>query len=86
MKRPKPHFMHFGPAIPIVPVGDFSVMPFSDEQWEMLWSVCGPSVELNMRGRRGRRGRKLELWQVIAAAYLEGLAHGAGIGVEAALK
>lgn len=31
---------------------------------------------------QGYRNKQLELWQVIAAAYMEGLNHGYGIGQE----
>lgn len=77
MNRRRPHFMTFGPPIPVVPIGDFSVMKLTNDQWADAWHICGPSAEQNMR--RGARGRGLELWQVIASAYLEGLQHGAGI-------
>ena len=69
----KPHFAAFGPPIPVVPIGDFSHSGLTERQWADAWWLCGPSAEQNMRGRR------LELWQVIACAYLEGLQHGAGI-------
>lgn len=75
----KPHFVAFGPPIPVVPIGDFSKMSLTDKQWADAWSICGPSAEQNMR--RGRRGGPLELWQVIASAYLEGLQHGAALAV-----
>lgn len=63
--------------MPIVPVGDFSRMRLTPDQWSDAWSIVGPSAEMNMR--RDRHGRCLELWQVIASAYLEGLQHGAEI-------
>lgn len=78
MKRP--HYITFGPSIPLVPVGDFSKMSLTEQQWADAWYLCGPSAEQNMR--RGGRGRGLELWQVIASAYLEGLNHGAGLEKE----
>lgn len=78
--RKRHHFMTFGPPIPIVPVGDFSRMKLSEEQWADAWHICGPSAEQNMRRGYGRRG--LELWQVIASAYLEGLQHGAALARE----
>jgi hypothetical protein len=68
------HFARFGPAIDIVPVSDFSRMSLSDDQWANAWRLCGPSAARNMTGTT-KRG-PLELWQVIAAAYLEGLHHG----------
>lgn len=68
--------MAFGPEMPIVPVGDFSQWKLSKEDWNRAWQLCGPSAEKNMMGRMRRR---MELWQVIAAAYLEGLYHGSGI-------
>lgn len=70
------HVISFGPPIPLVPIRDFSRQRLTREQWEDLWSICGPSVERNMAGRAGRR---LELWQIIAAAYLEGLHHGSAL-------
>lgn len=82
MKTKRSHFARFGPAIPIVPVGDFSRAELTREQWEFLWSIVGPSVEKNMA--QGWRNRQLELWQVIAAAYMEGLVHGHGIAQDKA--
>lgn len=76
----KANFVRFGPEIPIVPVSDFDKIGLTDEQWANLWHVCGPSVERNMHG--GMRHKSLELWQVIAAAYMEGLLHGHGIAQE----
>lgn len=72
--------MQFGPEIPVVPVGDFSRMSLTHQQWADAWSLCGPSAAKNMSG--GRRGGALELWQVIASAYLEGLNHGAGVAAQ----
>ena len=71
------YFARFGPAINIVPVTDFSRMSLTNKQWEDAWKLCGPSAEKNMTGTTKRV--PLELWQVIAAAYLEGLHHGHGI-------
>jgi hypothetical protein len=65
------HFVAFGPSVPIVPYGDFSSMPITREQFADLWWLCGPSAARNML--------RLELWQVIASAYFEGLIHGAGM-------
>lgn len=70
MSRTKqPHFMHFGPEIPVVPMGNFSRMGLTEKQWADAWHLCGPSAARNMQ--------RLQLWQVIASAYLEGLQHGA---------
>ena len=71
------HFARFGPAINIVPVTYFSRMSLTDQQWADAWKLVGPSAEKNMTGTT-KRG-PLELWQVIAAAYLEGLHHGHGM-------
>ena len=68
------HFARFGPAIHIVGVKDFSRMSLTNDQWADAWKLCGPSAEKNMT-RTTKRG-PLELWQGIAAAYLEGLHHG----------
>ena len=65
----RPHFVHFGPPIELVPITQFSKMRLTSEQWADAWRLCGPSAEKNMQ--------RLELWQVIASAYLEGLSHGA---------
>ncbi len=63
-KTKRTHFVSLGPAIDLVPITDFDKISFTPEQWSFLWRICGPSVQLNMR--------KLELWQVIAAAWMEG--------------
>jgi hypothetical protein len=63
------NFVQLGPAIPVVPIGDFTRMGLSEQQWADAWRLCGPAAEKNLKN--------LELWQVIAAAYLEGLQHGA---------
>lgn len=76
----KPHHMHFGPPMPLVPMSDFSKMKLSKEDMARAWQICGPSIEINMRRGFGRRG--LELWEVMVCAYLEGLQHGYGIAVE----
>lgn len=72
----KQHFVSLGPAIPVVPVGDFAKFRLTEEQWADAWRVIGPSVERNMSG--GRHG-PLPLWKIICAAYLEGLHHGSEI-------
>lgn len=68
------HFVRFGPAIPTVPVTRFSRTFLTREQWEDAWFLCGPSAERNMT--------KLEPWQVVAIAYLEGLQHGSSFAKE----
>ncbi len=60
-----------GPRIPLVPISQFSKERLTREQWENAWRLCGPSVERNLNGPR-----PLQLWQVFASAYLEGLEHG----------
>lgn len=74
MNYKKPHYVQFGPPIELVSVSDFSRFALTKEQFEEAWAVVGPSAERNMR--RDYRGRCLEMWQVITAAYLEGLHHG----------
>lgn len=74
MNRLRPHFVSFGPPIPVVPIGDFSKTRLSDDDLASLWWLCGPSAAQNMRG--------LEMWKVIAMAYYEGLNHGSGIVAE----
>lgn len=77
MKRQKTIPFRLGPDIPLVPIGDFGSMPLTHQQWLDLWSVCGPSAQRNMA--HTTRRPPLELWQVITAAYFEGLIHGAGL-------
>lgn len=77
MRTKQPHYMRFGPPMPVVPVGDFSKMGLTEEQWADAWSLCGPSAQMNMKG--GFNRPPLQIWQVIAAAYLEGLQHGAAL-------
>lgn len=74
MKFKKPHYVAFGPPIPVVPIGDFSKMRMTEEQFADAWRLCGPTAERNML--------RLQLWQVIASAYLEGLQHGAEVVIE----
>lgn len=71
-KTPIKHFVRLGPAIPTVPITDFSRIRLSHAEFAQLWSIIGPSVERNLALNR-------ELWQVIAMAYLEGLLHGRGL-------
>jgi hypothetical protein len=72
MRTKSAHHIHFGPAIPVVPVRDFSRLPFTREEMAEVWKVCGPSVEQNLR-------KGLEMWQIITAAYIEGISHGSAI-------
>lgn len=72
------NFVRFGPPVPIVPAGDFTKARLTDDQMSDLWWLCGPSAEMNMR--------RMELWQVIAMAYLEGLDHGSNIAGRSALS
>lgn len=71
--RPKTlHFIHVGPAIPVVPVKDFSRFAdvgITQEMFKQAWTIVGPSVERNMQ-------MKCEAWELYTACYLEGLAHG----------
>lgn len=71
----RPHFISFGPAIPQVPVKDFSTIRLTEAMWSSVWEICGPSVERNL-------AKDTPLWKVIAAAYLEGLSHGSGLTEE----
>lgn len=68
----KSHSVSLGPPIPIVPRKDFSRIPLTREHAYMIWSIIGPSVEVNMQ-------RDIPLWKIIVAAYCEGLDHGASI-------
>ena len=68
------HYVHLGPSVPVVPYPHFSKIRLKEPEWEALWSVCGPTAARNLP--------HLELWKVIAMAYLEGLNHGAGLARE----
>lgn len=68
----KDAMVNIGPvSIPGVPVSDFSKIPGSRETWTALWRIVGPSAQRNLE--------RNPLWVVIAAAYYEGLHHGASI-------
>lgn len=75
MNYKKPHYVQFGPPIDVVPFKHFSLFGLTKEQFAEALAIVGPSAEKNMQ--RDRHGRCLEMWQVITAAYLEGLHHGA---------
>lgn len=72
MNRKRLHFITLGPPIPIVPVSHFTPLPLDQNQLAEVWKVIGPSVEHNMR-------KNAPLWEIFAAAYLEGLNHGAAL-------
>lgn len=71
MVRPvKRQFMRMGPTpIPTVPIAQFEKRGGKEfnQQLEELWSIIGPSVELNLK--------RLPLWKVITMAYFEGGVH-----------
>lgn len=73
-KKPKKHFIAFGPDIPVVPITHFARHKFTEEQIADIWKIIGPSVERNLSAK--------PLWKVIAFAYIEGLSHGAAIQQE----
>lgn len=80
-RKRQPYHFTFGPPIPVVPIGDFSRHGLTEQEWADVWAICGPTAEKNMSGM-GPRKPPLQLWQVIAAAYLEGLNHGYGMAQE----
>lgn len=62
-----------GPAaVPVVPISQFRRSRAIDMQ--AVWQIVGPAAEKNLD--------RLPLWQVIAAAYVEGLHHGAELAQE----
>lgn len=73
----KSHMQHvdLGPMAPLVPVRDFSRLRMKGQQWEDVWQIVGPSVARNLM-------EGCPLWRIIAAAYLEGLQHGAALAQE----
>ena len=61
------HFASMGaPPIPVVPCKDFDRLPHL--MLKDAWQLIGPSVDRNIE--------KIPIWQVIAAAYIEGMNHG----------
>lgn len=77
MKKRGETRLSIGPTFPVVRSGDFSKLRLTPDQWSDAWRLCGPSAERNMNGPR-----PAPLWIVIAAAYLEGLNHGAALARE----
>lgn len=68
----KGRLVSLGPcAVPVVCVKQFSKLQMSRATLKEVWQLIGPSVEMNIT--------RLPMWEVIAAAYLEGMNHGAGI-------
>lgn len=64
-------FAQIGPrSIPTVPIQKFTKIRNAEihKQIEELWSIIGPSAELNLA--------RLPLWKVITMAYIEGVMHG----------
>ena len=57
-------------VVPFVPLAHFSKGP-STNQLEDIWTLVGPSAQHNLSN--------LPLWQVIAMAYFEGMAHAASL-------
>jgi hypothetical protein len=41
------HRIQFGPAIPLVPIGDFVNLGYGDEFYDMAWYIVGPTIERN---------------------------------------
>ena len=63
-------FVAFQPAVNLVPVQSFSKLRAS--QLHGAWEIVGPSAYKNLNNG--------PVWTAIAAAYLEGLNHGAALG------
>ena len=73
----KDAMVNIGPvSVPGTPVTDFSKIPGSRETWAALWRIVGPSAQRNFA--------RNPLWVVIAAAYYEGLRHGASLAADSA--
>ena len=71
MPKPRTMLVGLGPAVPAHPVTDFTAERLPKAMLEDAWRIVGPTVERNMN-----KHHPLQLWQIIAAAYLEGLEHG----------
>ncbi|MFM0432314.1 hypothetical protein PQQ75_25110 [Paraburkholderia aspalathi] len=73
----KDAMVNIGPvSVPGVPVTEFSKIPGSKEAWDGIWRIVGPSAQRNLA--------RNPLWVVIAAAYYEGLQHGASLAFDMA--
>ena len=67
----KNHNVSVGPLpVPIYPIQAFSPTPPGVKS-EEVWRLIGPCVEYNIR--------KVPLWKVFVAVYIEGLQHGAAL-------
>ena len=67
MNHKRAHFASLGaPEIPLVPCRDFDRLPY--DMLKQAWWLIGPSADRNLS--------RCAIWEVIAAAYLEGLDHG----------
>lgn len=71
MNRPRAHYVTLGSPVPVVPASHFSSLPLTAEMEAALWQIVGPSAARNLQN--------FQLWQVIVAAYAEGLDHGASL-------
>lgn len=71
----RPKSARIGPAViaGIVPAASLRRLPRT--ALHDAWSLVGPTAERNLDA--------LPLWMVIAAAYLEGIGHGAGAATDA---
>ena len=70
MNTKRAHFASLGaPAIPLVPTKDFDRLPHA--MLKQAWWLIGPSADRNLS--------RCAIWEVIAAAYLEGMNHGYGL-------
>ena len=67
MNPKRAYFANLGaPPIPIVPVTDFDRLPY--DMLKQAWWIVGVSADRNLS--------RCAIWEVIAAAYLEGMNHG----------
>lgn len=67
----RPYFLRFGPPMEQVSVKDFTQLQetFGKELYlPDVWRIVGPTVEVNMRGRR-----PTHLWEMYCICYLQGL-------------
>lgn len=77
MNTKRAHFASLGaPPIPMVPCRDFDKLPH--DMLKKAWWMIGPSADRNLS--------RCAIWEVIAAAYLEGMNHGYGIATQTERK
>jgi hypothetical protein len=67
VNRQRPHFIQFGPPIPLVPFGHFVQESHDPEFYDMAWYLVGPTIEKNLEKHYTRPH------QLYCIAFIEGM-------------